>query len=363
MPTQRMVVRVPFADNQNDARIFCSHGSQLRPTLTGWHGKPPEQGEETTLFLEGMNFSIHDTHVIAGGKHVSAVLVSRQLLEVTIPKDACPTPSAQGTALLDINVATPNGVSNHLLIKMHHPEPNRKQVRAESDAKLEREVRVLADVAAEKAKGPGKPPEKASEVRPQAPCHHPGALTVLAELRVVPAFLPLERAETAGLLRRGLHRLLGAIVAADGDLLTAHGDLDSAVRDLPVAHRALFRVHEKTSLNGLDFKSRRDARGRFLSRHGRSGWKAQTSRFLLTSAKPSAASLPKKRTSEGARAKFTAKGIGEVAMTGKPRGSRAQQLVRSLAPEESRSREARRRRRVKYRWTGIPVRCWKTRAR
>ena len=35
MPTQRMVVRVPFADNQNDARIFCSHGSQLRPTLLG----------------------------------------------------------------------------------------------------------------------------------------------------------------------------------------------------------------------------------------------------------------------------------------------------------------------------------------
>ena len=35
MPTQRMVVRVPFTDNQNDARIFCSHGSQLRPALLG----------------------------------------------------------------------------------------------------------------------------------------------------------------------------------------------------------------------------------------------------------------------------------------------------------------------------------------
>ena len=54
--------------NQNDARIFCSHGSQLRPALPGWHGKPPEEGEESTLFLEGKNFSIHDTHVIAGGK-------------------------------------------------------------------------------------------------------------------------------------------------------------------------------------------------------------------------------------------------------------------------------------------------------
>ena len=79
MPTQRMVVRVPFTDNQNDARIFCSHGSQLRPALSGWHGKPPEEGDETTLFLEGKNFSIHDTHVIAGGKLAPSVLVSRQL--------------------------------------------------------------------------------------------------------------------------------------------------------------------------------------------------------------------------------------------------------------------------------------------
>jgi hypothetical protein len=157
MPTHRMVVRVPFADNQNDARIFCSHGSQLRPTLTGWHGKPPEEGQETTLFLEGMNFSIHDTHVIAGGKHVSAVLVSRQLLEVTIPKDACPTPNAQGTSLLDINVATPNGVSNHLLIKMQPPDGHRRQVLVERDSKVVSEVKVVTAVDSGRATGPGKP--------------------------------------------------------------------------------------------------------------------------------------------------------------------------------------------------------------
>jgi hypothetical protein len=126
MPTQRMVVRVPFTDNQNDARIFCSHGSQLRPTLSGWHGKPPEEGEETTLFLEGKNFSIHDTHVIAGGKPATSVLVSRQLLQVTVPKDAFPTPNADGTSLLDIVVATPNGASNHLLIKLRPSDPRHK---------------------------------------------------------------------------------------------------------------------------------------------------------------------------------------------------------------------------------------------
>ena len=77
--------------------------------------------------MEGKNFSIHDTHVIAGGKLARSVLISRQLLEVTIPRDACPTPNAGGNSLLDINLATPNGVSNHLLIKMRPPDKDRKQ--------------------------------------------------------------------------------------------------------------------------------------------------------------------------------------------------------------------------------------------
>jgi hypothetical protein len=79
--------------------------------------------------LEGKNFSVHDTHVIAGGKPAEAVLVSRNVMQVTIAKDAAPTPSETGSPLLDINVATPNGVSNHLLIKMDPPDPGRKPSR------------------------------------------------------------------------------------------------------------------------------------------------------------------------------------------------------------------------------------------
>jgi hypothetical protein len=164
MPTQRMVVRVPFADNQNDARIFCSHGSQLRPTILGWHGRPPEEGQESTLFLEGKNFSIHDTHVIAGGKVAPAVLVSRQLLEVTIPKDACPTASESGSALLDINVATPSGVSNHLLIKMrlHELRPGEKheeKIEKTAERELRRDAKVIAaEVAIANAKKDDKKP-------------------------------------------------------------------------------------------------------------------------------------------------------------------------------------------------------------
>jgi hypothetical protein len=47
-------------------------------------------------------------------------------MEVTISKDASPTPGADGRPLLDINMATPNGVSNHLLIKMRTASHDRK---------------------------------------------------------------------------------------------------------------------------------------------------------------------------------------------------------------------------------------------
>ncbi len=127
MPTQRMIVRVPTGADNNDSRIFCSLGLQLRPSLVGWHGRPPEQGVESTVFVEGRNFSVHDTHVVAGGQPAQAVLVSRHLLKVTISRDASPIPNKGGNPLLDINVATPNGVSNHLLVEMVPADPQRKR--------------------------------------------------------------------------------------------------------------------------------------------------------------------------------------------------------------------------------------------
>jgi hypothetical protein len=139
MPTQRLVVRLPFSGDHNDSRIFCSQGLQLRPSLSGWHGKPPTPGEESTVFVEGRNFSVHDTHVIAGGKPAKSVLVSRNVLSVTIAQDASPTSSVDGDPLLDINVATPNGVSNHLLIKVAPPRTDPSRAPREKAGKLKQE--------------------------------------------------------------------------------------------------------------------------------------------------------------------------------------------------------------------------------
>jgi hypothetical protein len=158
MPTQRLVVRLPYSGDHNDSRIFCSQGLQLRPSLLGWHGKPPTKDEESTLFLEGSNFSVHDTHVIAGGKVAASVLVSRNLLQVTIGKDAAPTTGECDNLLLDVNVATPNGVSNHLLIPMVCGDSRRKPVSVETapkPAKPDAAVATVKSAVKRAVAGPG----------------------------------------------------------------------------------------------------------------------------------------------------------------------------------------------------------------
>ena len=106
------------------AAITTTHGSSARRACSsvprswaGMAGRPCKEKRRRS-FSRGPNFSVHDTHVIAGGRDAVSVLVSRNVLEVTIAKDAAPAPSVNGTPLLDITVATPNGISNHLLIPM-----------------------------------------------------------------------------------------------------------------------------------------------------------------------------------------------------------------------------------------------------
>jgi hypothetical protein len=125
MPTQRFNSPVPFCGEGNDARIFTSQGGQLRPTVTGWHGMPPEEGISSTIFLEGNNFTIHDTRVLIGNEPAEALLVSKTLLQVTISKEARPSASGGGPRFFDVNVATPHGVSNHMLIETRPGDPSR----------------------------------------------------------------------------------------------------------------------------------------------------------------------------------------------------------------------------------------------
>src|ERR1700733_4622104 len=97
--------------------MFNTGVTDLAPELTGWYGSPSINPQQpTTLFLTGNHFSVHQTRVIAGGLNVcNTELLSRQVIKVVIP----PNPTLLGNAsqkFVDVHIATPYGVTQHLLI-------------------------------------------------------------------------------------------------------------------------------------------------------------------------------------------------------------------------------------------------------
>jgi hypothetical protein len=144
--------------------FFNAGVTDLAPELLGWYGAPGiDPAGSTTLFLVGKGFSVLDTRVIAGGRPARFRLLSRDLIEVEVPAGAvpivpvaCPAEaaathrrpglvlasaaeplpppgvasgpcSACGPAngcgvdcnrreVVDIHLATPYGVSGHLLV-------------------------------------------------------------------------------------------------------------------------------------------------------------------------------------------------------------------------------------------------------
>lgn len=154
LPLQSMRVQAPYENTLGGFEMFNSGVTDLGPELIGWHGapgvvvssagvndfkcgctKPCEcgagsqlgltdgsastppavcYGEGTSLFLVGDNFSVHDTRVIAGGVCIPTVqLISRQIMRVTIPSCVNQV-SVEGKKYVEIHVATPYGVTNHL---------------------------------------------------------------------------------------------------------------------------------------------------------------------------------------------------------------------------------------------------------
>jgi hypothetical protein len=163
LPLQSLVAHVPHENTAGGFELFATGISDLAPELVGWFGSPGiDAAAATTLFLVGKGFSVHDTRVIAGGRPAAFRLLSRDVLEVTIPAGvmtlrdtaACgaataarlrpgavvpaagvetlpgppPVAPAQADATewpdadcnhretVDIHVATPYGVSGHLLV-------------------------------------------------------------------------------------------------------------------------------------------------------------------------------------------------------------------------------------------------------
>lgn len=127
LPTQHYVSSLPYGSDPVDAAIFESRGGHLAPRLTAWHGQPPDGSSEASIMVEGQGFSVHDTRVLVGNKPADAVPISRTVLQVKIAAGAQAMAAPDGKAYYDLHVATPNGVSNHLLIEARHTaEPPRE---------------------------------------------------------------------------------------------------------------------------------------------------------------------------------------------------------------------------------------------
>lgn len=119
LPIQTVSAQMPIENQLGGSSLFRNGKDTLHPELHYWYGFAGIQPDkDTTLFLKGSNFSVHDTQVIAGDQSVKFKLVSREIMEVTIPAGVLQY-KRSGHILkegVDLHIATPYGVTGQLHI-------------------------------------------------------------------------------------------------------------------------------------------------------------------------------------------------------------------------------------------------------
>ncbi len=127
LPLQTCQAQVPYELTLPGRSLF-SHGvSDLVPRLRGYYGEPGANGKAFNVVLLGEHFSALDTKVIAGNQLLLATSdpttnqvtqLSRQVMVIQVPAGAF----ADGNTI-DVHVATPYGISNHLAISIPATKP------------------------------------------------------------------------------------------------------------------------------------------------------------------------------------------------------------------------------------------------
>ncbi len=122
---QTLQCQVPVENTHGGFEILSAGTRELAPELLGWYGAPGYiPNRPCKLFLAGDNFNVSTTKVIAGNATVPFDLLSRQIMEVTLPaglpilrdRKLAEADSTLYEGYVDCHVATPYGVSGHLLI-------------------------------------------------------------------------------------------------------------------------------------------------------------------------------------------------------------------------------------------------------
>lgn len=135
LPAQTLSFAVPTENNLGGFEILSAGTGELAPELLGWYGAPGYSTENGAhFFLAGDNFSVHETSLIAGNQVIPSTairMLSRQILEVRLPAnlpfvtDNRMNDSDEDTyaGYIDLHLATPYGVSGHLLIPVLQSAP------------------------------------------------------------------------------------------------------------------------------------------------------------------------------------------------------------------------------------------------
>ena len=204
MPLQHMLVNIPYENTAGGFELFDNGVTDLGPELIGFYGAPgikltekksssssggggsqsatqtsqaqtqtqtqtvnittaepaaeeksssSSSGGGTTLFLVGNNFSVHETKVIAGAVEITDFkLLSRQIMQVRIPDSVQSLKDEKDREVVDVHVATPYGVTNHLLIPAVRPtDPAAEALTKRVDA-IETQLSAMKFTVKEKQK-------------------------------------------------------------------------------------------------------------------------------------------------------------------------------------------------------------------
>ena len=143
LPLQTARIQLPYESSLGGFELLTSSTSALAPELKGFYGAPgctlaressdkPLQVQKTTIYVVGGGFSVHETRVIAGNYDVTDAektkIISREVFQVEIPEgahvvtqteayvDAAGKRQTRTRQYVDVHLATPYGVSNHLLV-------------------------------------------------------------------------------------------------------------------------------------------------------------------------------------------------------------------------------------------------------
>ncbi|TWU05907.1 hypothetical protein [Stieleria varia] len=166
LPLQTTFVQMPTEDTKGGFQTLSGGTTNLGPELVGFYGQPGyDPTKDSSFFLVGDNFSVHDTRVIAGGedlrtrdvtqlvdvvvegeepKQTAVVLpsqvrmLSRDILEVRLPKELKPYEreydEGKKRKVIAVQVGTPYGVSAVLEIPVFEEDKKAEETAAATAA-------------------------------------------------------------------------------------------------------------------------------------------------------------------------------------------------------------------------------------